>query len=205
MMRSFRKPSHKTSLADAVFTRTQQRILGVLYGNPMRMLHTAEIIRMARTGSGAAQRELNRLYESGLLLSVRTGNLVFYQANPDSPIFEELTNIIAKTVGLAEPLRNAITPLAPRIRAAFVFGSIAAGRDRAQSDIDLMILSDQVTYGDLFSALEPLHERLGRRVNPTIYSLDEYAKRARESNAFVTRVQQQPKIWLLGGEDVLSV
>lgn len=195
----------RVSLADALFTRTQQKILGVLFGNPDRMLHTAEIIRMAKTGSGAAQRELNRMYESGLLTSLIAGNSTFYEANRESPVFEEMVSLVAKTVGLAEPLRKALETLAPQIRAAFVFGSVAKGQDRAQSDIDLMIVSDQVTYADVFQRLEPLSERLGRAVNPTIYTRDEYSRRLRENNAFLTRVNAQPKIWLIGGEDGLRV
>jgi predicted nucleotidyltransferase len=192
------------SLADALLPRTRQRILGLLYGNPGRMLHTAEIIRLAKTGSGAAQRELARLYQSGLLLAIHAGNQVFYEANPDSPIFNEMVSIVAKTVGLAEPLREALRPLIPDIKAAFVFGSVAQARDRAQSDIDLMVVSDRVSYADVFRVLEPLSEWLGRRVNPTLYTADEYQKRIREGNPFITRVLQQPKIWLTGGEDVIS-
>lgn len=198
------KPA-RVSLADALFTRTQQKILGVLFGNPDRMLHTAEIIRMAKTGSGAAQRELARMNDSGLLSASIAGNSTFYQANRESPVFEELATIVAKTVGLAEPLREALRPLVSSIRAAFVFGSVAKRQDRAQSDIDVMIVSDELTYADVFKRIEPLNEWLGRTVNPTIYTRDEYARRLRENNAFLTRVNAQQKIWLIGGEDDLRV
>ncbi len=110
-----------------------------------------------------------------------------------------------KTVGLAEPLRTALTPLSSSIRAAFVYGSVAKASDRAASDIDLMIVSDSLSYGDVFRALERAAGRLGRQVNPTVYTSAEFAKRTRGENAFVTRVLAQPKIWIVGGEHDLPV
>ena len=195
----------KASLADSLFTRTQQRVLGVLFGPSKRFVGTSEIIRLARTGSGATQRELARLKASGLLSSLRIGNQVHYRANSDSPIFEELSGIIAKTVGLADPLRSALAPLSSRIRAAFVFGSVAKATDRASSDIDLMVLADDLSYSDVFSAIEPVHGYLGRVVNPTVYSTSEFAKRRRDGAAFVSRVVDGPKIWIIGNEKDLAV
>ncbi len=130
----------------------------------------------------------------------RVGTQKHYQANPKSPIFAELCSIAQKTVGMAEPLREALKPLAKRISAAFVFGSVAKKQDTAASDIDLMVISSKVTYSDLFAALEEASARLGRKVNPTVYSPQELAKRVKQDNAFVTRVLAQPKIWLFGGE-----
>jgi len=130
----------------------------------------------------------------------RVGTQKHYQANPKSPIFAELCAIAQKTVGMAEPLREALKPLAKRISAAFVFGSVAKKQDTAASDIDLMVISSKVTYSDLFAALEEASARLGRKVNPTVYSPQELAKRVKQDNAFVTRVLAQPKIWLFGGE-----
>jgi predicted nucleotidyltransferase len=112
---------------------------------------------------------------------------------------------VLKTVGLAEPLRTALTPLSSSIRAAFVYGSVAKASDRAASDIDLMIVSDSLSYGDVFSALERAAGRLGRQVNPTVYTSAEFAKRTRVENAFVARVLAQPKIWIVGGEHDLPV
>jgi len=134
----------------------------------------------------------------------RVGTQKHYQANPKSPIFAELCSIAQKTVGMAEPLREALKPLAKRISAAFVFGSVAKKQDTAASDIDLMVISSKVTYSDLFAALEEASARLGRKVNPTVYSPQELAKRVKQDNAFVTRVLAQPKIWLFGGEADLA-
>lgn len=195
----------RKSLADALFTKTQQRVLGVLFGQPDRSVYATELIRMAGTGSGAAQRELARLEDSGLVVSRRVGHQKHYQANTDAPLFGELRSIVLKTVGLAEPLRTALKPLSSSIRAAFVYGSVAKATDRAASDIDLMLLSDSLSYGEVFGALERAAKQLGRQVNPTVYTTAEFAKRTRGENAFVTRVLEQPKIWIIGGEHDLPV
>jgi predicted nucleotidyltransferase len=186
-------------------TRTQQRVLGVLFGRPDRSFYASELIRTAGTGSGAAQRELARLEESGLVIGERIGHQKHYQANAASPLFAELRNIVLKTIGLAEPLRDALQPLASGIRAAFVYGSVAKGADRSGSDIDLMIISDSLTYADIFRALEQVAQSVGRQVNPTVYTAAEFSKRTREENAFVTRVLEQPKVWIVGSEHDLPV
>jgi predicted nucleotidyltransferase len=193
-----------TSLADALFSTIQQRVLAYLFGQPERSFFATELIRLAGGGSGAVQRELARLEDSGLVTVTRMGTQKHYQANPKSPIFSELCAIAQKTVGLAEPLREALKPLSKRIAAAFIYGSVAKKRDTATSDIDLMVISGKVTYADLFVALEEASERLGRKVNPTVYSPQELAKRVKQDNAFVTRVLAQPKIWLFGGESDLA-
>src|SRR5579859_5943212 len=193
-----------TSLADALFSNVQQRVLAYLYGQPARSFFATELIRLAGGGSGAVQRELARLEDSGLVTVSRVGTQKHYQANPKSPIFAELCAIAQKTVGLAEPLREALKPLAKRIAAAFVYGSVAKKRDTATSDIDLMVISGKVTYADLFAVLEEVSARLGRQVNPTVYSPQELAKRVKQDNAFVTRVLAQPKIWLIGDESDLA-
>src|SRR5919198_6397670 len=167
--RAKRGRSRRTSLADALFTKTQQRVLGVLFGQPDRSFYASELIRDAGTGSGAAQRELAKLEGSGLLSARRIGHQKHYQANAVSPLFSELRNIVLKTVGLAEPLRDALKPMASDIRAAFVYGSVAKATDQAASDIDLMVISDSLTYGDVFGALERVTRSLGRKVNPTVY------------------------------------
>ena len=197
--------SRRKSLADALFTRTQQRVLGVLFGRPDRSFYASELIRTAGTGSGAAQRELARLENSGLVVGRRIGHQKHYQANSASPLFEELRSIVLKTVGLAGPLRDALRPVASAVRAAFVYGSVAKAADRSGSDIDLMVISDSLTYADVFGALERVAKTVGRQVNPTVYTVAEFSKRTREENAFVTRVLEQPKVWVIGSEHDLPV
>ena len=192
------------SLADALFSTTQQRVLGLLFGQPDRSFYATELITLTGAGSGAVQRELARLEQSGLVAVRRLGTQKHYQANPESPLFAELCGIVRKTVGLAEPLREALMPLARGIAAAFVYGSVAKGADTASSDIDLMVVSDTLTYADVYAAVEPASAKLGRSVNPTVYSRRELYRRVKEGNAFVRRVLAQPKVWVLGGEDDLA-
>ena len=192
-------------MADALFTKTQQRVLRVLFGQPDRSFYASELIRDGGTGSGAAQRELARLEESGLIVARRIGNQKHYQANAASPLFSELRNIVLKTVGLVEPLRDALKPLASGIRAAFVYGSVAEATDQATSEIDLMIVSDSLSHGDVFGALDTVSRTLGRHVNPTVYSAAEFSQRSKDENAFITRVLEGPKVWVLGSENDLPV
>jgi predicted nucleotidyltransferase len=193
------------SLSDALFSGTQQRVLGLLFGQPLRSFYLSEIIALSAGGSGAVQRELARLSHAGLITPSTQGNQKHFQANPASPIYSELCAISQKTFGLADPLRKALAPLARQINAAFVYGSVARREDTASSDIDLMLVSDQLEYGELFITLEELGQQLGRAVNPTIYSRAELAQRIGRKDTFITRVLAQPRIWLVGGEDVFSV
>lgn len=193
------------SLADALFSGTQQRVLAWLFGQPERSFYATELIGLAGAGSGAVQRELARLAQSGLITTRAVGNQKHYQANLTAPIYAELCGIVQKTVGLAEPLRESLAPLAARIRAAFVYGSIAKREDTASSDIDLMLVSDDLAYSDLYAALESVSQRLGRTVNPTIYTPKELAKRVKAKEAFAMRVLAQPKLWLIGGDDALGL
>ncbi|MYN14202.1 transcriptional regulator [Pusillimonas sp. TS35] len=193
------------SLSDALFPGTKQRVLGILYGQPDRSFYTNELISLADSGSGAVQRELATLTNSGLVTVTAVGNQKHYQANAESPIFNELRSIIQKTVGLAEPLRTALQPMSAQITAAFVYGSVAKKTDTASSDIDLMVISDGISYGELFTALEAASATLGRPVNPTILSQDEFQKRLANQESFLTRVLEQPKIWILGNDSDLGI
>src|SRR2546423_11077794 len=197
--------AHRKSLADALFTKTQQRVMRVIFGQPERSFYASELIRDAGTGSGAAQRELAKLEGSGLIVVRRIGHQKHYQANAASPLFSELRSIVLKTVGLAEPLRDALKPLSAAIRAAFVYGSVAKATDQSASDIDLMIISDGLTYGDVFGALERIMRSVGRKINPTVYTVAEFSKRIRTENAFVTRVLEQPKLLVIGSDNDIAV
>lgn len=192
-----------TGLANALFTTTQQRVLGTLYGQPQRNFTVSELIASTGAGSGAVQREVAKLAASGLLTMQPVGNQKRYQANPAAPIHHELVAIMQKTVSLAEPLRMALQPLAGKITGAFVYGSVAKGNDTAASDIDVMVVSAKLGYADVLGALAGVEEKLGRKINPTIYSHAEIIKRIKSDNAFVKRVLEQPKIWLIGSEDDL--
>lgn len=198
------EPKKGTPIGDALFTSTQQRVLALLFLTPDRSFYAKEIIRHVGGGTGAVQRELGSLADSGLVTVRRQGNQKHYQANPDAPIFAELRGIVLKTFGLAEALRAALVPFGSSILAAFVFGSVAKRSDTAASDVDLLVVSDSLTYADLFHALEAVSGALGRTVNPTIYTSAALAERATQRNAFVSSVLAGPKIWLMGDDRALA-
>lgn len=201
-----RKAAHKlvsasTSLADALFTTTQQRVLALLFGQPGRSFYASELIERTGSGSGAVQRELKQLTSSGLVTVKRIGNQKHYQANPDSPVFEELRGLVIKTVALAGPIGAALAPLADRIDLALVYGSVAKGTDTATSDIDILIVADGVTLEDIYSALAPVEAVLDRKISPTLYTPQEFADRKASGNPFLTRVLSGEHLVLIGNED----
>src|SRR5262249_19180943 len=134
----------KVGIADALFSRTQQRVLGLVFGQPDRQYGTVELIKLADSGSGAVQRELQRLVSSGLVSCTQLGQQKRYQANRESPLFEELRAIVEKTAGVSEVVRAALAPLEPKLRLAVLFGSVAKSTDSATSDIDVLIVSDDL-------------------------------------------------------------
>lgn len=178
----------RTGIADALFSTTQQRVLALLFGQPKRSFFTNELIGLVGAGSGVVQREVRRLVESGLVLSTRIGSQKHYQANPAAPIFKELRSIVTKTLGPAEVLRAALRPLGDAVRLALVYGSVAKGSDTAHSDIDLLIVSDTLTLEQVYAALMPVEQQLGRRVSPTLYSVADFRRRQSKGNAFLIKV-----------------
>jgi predicted nucleotidyltransferase len=193
--------NHSSAMADALFTSTQQRVLGFLFGQPDRSFFVTELVVLADSGRGAVQRELARLAESGLVIVTKVGNQKHYQANKESPLFEELRSIISKTVGLQEPLRAALDPLADRISLAIIYGSIAKGCENAASDVDLLIVADTLTLEEVYAALAPVEKVLDRRINPTLYTSKEFRQRRKAKHPFLTRVLDGQTITLLGSLD----
>lgn len=189
-----------TSLADALFTTTQQRVLALLFGQPHRSFFTTELIELTGSGSGAVQRELKRLASSGLATVKRIGNQKHYQANPDSPVFKELCSLVKKTVALAAPIREALTPLEDRIKLALVYGSVPKGTDTATSDIDILIVADGIMLEEIYSVLVSVETDLDRKINPTLYTLREFADRKASSTPFLTRVLSGEHLILIGNE-----
>jgi predicted nucleotidyltransferase len=189
------------SIASALFTESQRRLFAWLFGHPDRSFHLNELRRLTGLGSASIQRELARLTESGLILSEKVGNLRRFRASPDSPVFAELINLTRKTLGVVPVLESALAPLSSHLQGAFVFGSVARQADTASSDIDLMIVSDDMTLGALLEHLLPAERQLGRTISPTCYTRAEFDRRRTEADSFVNRVLSQPILWLAGRRD----
>ena len=186
------------SLANALFPKVRQRVLSVLFSTPDRSFYANEVISLAQSGTGAVQRELANLAQAGLITVTKLGNQKHFQANAQSPLYAELRSLVLKTVGLADVLRDALAPMAAGIRSAFVYGSMASQQDTAKSDVDVLLVSQTLSYADVFAALESASQQLKRNINPTLYTPDEFAQRLDQDQAFITRVMNQPKIWLIG-------
>jgi predicted nucleotidyltransferase len=197
-------PPAPTAFADALFTPVQQRVLGLLFGQPERRFQSAELIRLAGAGTGAVHRLLTRLAATGLLRVETVGKQKFYQANERAPVYAELVGLVRKTAGLAGPLRTAIAPLADRITAAFVYCSVAKGADRATSDIDLMVIADDLDYATLVAALAAAEESLARPVSPNLMTRAEWRRKRLEADSFAARIAAQPKLFVIGAEDELG-
>lgn len=193
-----------TGLADALFSPVQQRVLALFFGQPDRSFRSSEVIALAGSGTGAVHRQLVSLAESGLVTVTRVGNQKHYQANRDSPIFHELHGLVVKTIGLLDPLERALAPYEDRIQAAFVYGSIAQGTDTARSDVDLMVISDDLTYADLYGALQDAEAALQRPVHVSLATSAEWKRKLAEGNPFATKIQAQPRIPLFGSQDDLA-
>ncbi len=151
-----------TTVGDALFTKTQQRVLGLLYGKPTQSFYTNEIVRLADMGRGTIRRELARLVSSGLLVVTRTGNQHHYKANSENPIYQELLAIVRKTFGIADVIQAELAPVYEQIDLAFIYGSIAKSEDTASSDVDLLVVSDSLAYADLMAVLVDVEKSLGR-------------------------------------------
>ncbi|MFM9834716.1 MAG: nucleotidyltransferase domain-containing protein [Methylophilaceae bacterium] len=191
------------SLSNALFTKTQQRVLGLLYSKPDAAFYTNQIVRFASMGSGTVTRELARLAEAGVLIARQEGNQLYYQANAENPIYHELLGIVKKTFGMADVLRDALAPLLPKMQLAFVYGSIAKGKAIASSDVDVLVVSEGLAYADVMEILLVAENGLGRKVNPSIYTSVQLRQKLLDSNAFLNRVVEQDKIWIKGSDDDL--
>ncbi len=194
------RPS-RSGLAEALFSTVQRRVLGLLFGQPERVFQSAELIRLAASGTGAVHRQLRRLEDAGWVNVSRVGNQKHYQANKACPAFDELRGLIVKTVGLVEPIRQALQPLSSKISVAFVYGSIAKGEARAESDVDLLIVSETLGLADVYEHLQDAETTLGRTVNPNILTPEEWKKKRQVHDSFVARTASQPRLFVLGDAD----
>jgi predicted nucleotidyltransferase len=141
---------------------------------------------------------LNKLVNAGLVRSVRVGNLRTFQANAESPIFEELSGLVRKTLGAQPTLREALAPLASNIETAFIYGSVAKGTDTAKSDIDVMLVGKDLLLSKVLDLVEPLETQLGRKINATCLTSLEFKRRLAEQDSFVHRIVAQPVLPLIG-------
>lgn len=193
-------PAAAISIGSVLFGKTRLAILALLYGQVDRAFYLSEIVRLAGVGRGAVQRELARLTRAGLLIRTEQGQQVYFQANADAPVFDELRGLVRKTAGIADFLRLSLQPLADRIQTAFVFGSVARGEETTTSDIDLLVVGG-VSLFDIVSATADIRETLGRDLNPTVFPPAKYAEKVRAKDHFLTAILAETKLYIIGGDD----
>ncbi len=189
-----------TSIAHYLLGQTRSSVLSALFLHPDKSLHVRELARVTGASPGSLHRELRALSDLGLLLRQEVGRQVHYQANPQCPVFAELAGLLRKTAGVADVLRDALVPLGKRVALAFVYGSVAAGTERSGSDVDVMLLGS-AGFADVALALADVQATLGREVNPTPMSTQDFARKLADGDGFSRSVAASPKIWLIGGED----
>jgi predicted nucleotidyltransferase len=198
----FSQTDRTGAIGSILFGATRQAVLSLLYGHAEQRFYQKQIIDSAALGSGTVQRELHALTTGGILTRTTEGRQIYYQANRDCPVFAELQGLIRKTFGAAGILRDALLPLAAAIQAAFIYGSVARGTERAGSDIDLMIVAadgPKLTMANLIAAIAQPQRELQREVNPSIYTLEEFCRKIASGHHFLSSVWNDgDKLFLIG-------
>lgn len=194
------RKASSVGLSNALFSKVQRRVLALIFSHPERSFYTSEIVRSVQSGVGAVDRELSKLERSGLLTVERIGNRKHYRANQAAPIFEELRGLVEKTVGLAEPIKKSLEPYADTIKSAFVYGSVAQETDTARSDIDLMVIGDDLNYSDLYTAAQGAESKLRRKVHPLFVSLEDWYRKTSDKGSVFSKISNSPKIFIIGSE-----
>ncbi len=191
------------SIGAALFGRTKRELLALLFSHPEHSFYLREITRRLRVGQGSVQRDLARLAAGGLLVRTRVGSQVHYQANAASPVFAELRGLVIKSAGMGDVVRRALQPLGSRLELAFVYGSMARGEFKADSDVDLMVVGD-VSFGAVVSALQVAQKAIAREINPSVYSAAEFGQKVRGGHHFLNSVVNGEKFFLIGDEHELG-
>lgn len=187
---------NEKSLIHHLLGETRTAILATLLLRPEESRHLRDLERTTGVSPGALHRELTALVALEVLQREQIGRQVFYRANPACPVLPELTGLLRKTAGLVDVLREGLQPLTDRIDAAFVYGSMAKGNVHAHSDVDLMVVGS-VGFDDVVLALQHAQEALGREINPTVLSREEFDKRRTQADGFFAAIWKEPKLWLL--------
>ena len=191
------------SLASFLFGAYRRDVLALLLLHPDASVHVREIARATGKAPGTLLRELNRLADAGVLIRKPVGNQVHFQADTRCAIYDDLRNLLKKTVGVVDVLREALAPLADKIHAAFVYGSVARGDERAGSDLDLMIIGD-AKFADVIQALVDARDALRREINPNLFPAREFRRKSAAGEPFLERVLADKKLFVIGGDDDLG-
>jgi uncharacterized protein len=189
-----------TVLSQTLFGQTRAAVLSVLYGHVGEAFYLRQLARLTHIALGPVQREVRQLVDAGLVTKKTVGAQTLYSANQTSPVFKEIKSLVTKTVGMHDVLAEALDPLRDRINLAFVYGSVARARESESSDVDLMVVG-RVEFGEVVERLAEAQRILNREVNPTLYSIREFARKIRGN--FLKSVLAEKKLFIIGDEDDL--
>ena len=192
------------SVGAALFGATRQAVLSLLFGHPDQRFYQRQIIRALALGFGAVQRELEQLVGAGIVTRTIEGRQTYFQANRECPVFTELQGLVRKTFGVAQALQKGLVPLSEKVCLAFVYGSVAAGTEKAGSDIDVMVIGDEISLEDVVAAVADAQVALEREVNPSVYHTEEFYRKLAGGHHFLANVVAGPKIFLIGDEHELA-
>jgi predicted nucleotidyltransferase len=190
-------------LASLLFGDYRQKVLALLLLHPQEHYHVREIARLTGTSAGTLHKELARLAHAGVLTREEMGNQVRYGANRQCPIYTELAGILRKTVGLADILRAALSPLSERLTLALVFGSVARGEEGPRSDVDLLLVGE-LSFAEVVAALHAAQANIGREINPVVLSCEEFQRKSKGEDTFLSEVLSGEKLFLIGDENDLG-
>lgn len=195
--------TNQGNVVDWLLPPVRAQVLTLMLTDPARRWHLRDIARRTGCAVGSVRRELTGLAACGVLVASREGNRTYYQADTRCPIYPELRGIVRKTTGLADVLRGALADLAHRIRVAFVYGSVARQEAGSGSDVDVMVVGD-ASFAETVGALGKAQDILGREVNPTVYSPQEFHDKLAAGHHFLRSVLLGPRIALIGDVDELA-
>ena len=195
--------SYSDHVSQTLFGKTRQAVLSLLYSHSDETFYVRQIVRAAGGGVGGVQRELKELSDAGIIRRIVQGRQVYYQANPQCPVFDELKGLINKTMGIAATLKAALQPIADRIRIAAIYGSVARNEEQRGSDVDLLVVGN-VGFGEIVSALNPAQKKINREINPTVYPVDEFRKKIKEGHHFLESILNEEMLFLLGDHRELA-
>jgi predicted nucleotidyltransferase len=197
------EPFAADAVGGALFGATRQAVLRLLFGHSDQRFYQRQVIRLVGLGSGAAQRELEQLVAAGILTRTAEGRQTYFQANRACPVFDELSGLIRKTFGTPKVLHEALAALGSRVKLAFIYGSVATGRETAASDVDIMVVGRKISLEDVVSALAQAERELRREINPSVYRTGEFRRKLAEGHHFLSSVVAGPKVFLIGDANEL--
>lgn len=197
------KNTQNNKLSEILFGKTRQAVLSLLYGHADESFYLRQILRVVGGGMGAVQRQINALVDAELVTRFHKGKQIYYQANAQSPVYGELKSIIIKTAGIGDIIKIALAPLAHQIDCAFIYGSVASGTEKADSDVDVVVVGN-INFSDVVSTLSPAQDTIGREINPTVYPPDEFKAKLLKKNHFIKTILAGEKIYLIGDENELK-